>query len=97
MSKPTRRVSRRRHWKRRYDTEKTPAGRLAVAYEYLRAMRAAGDRTIPRATRQLIDQTAQAIFDKADMLARQIPATELEEEDNPKWNSRQTPSRTATR
>jgi hypothetical protein len=86
--RPTRRVSRRRHWKRRYDAQKTPGERLTIAFEYLRAMRAAGDRTIPAHTARVVDEIAQSVFDRADMLARQIPSTELEEKDNPRWNNR---------
>ena len=96
MSRPPRRVSRRRHWRRRYDTARTPIERLTTATDYLRAIGAAGERTIPQAARKVIEEAAQTVFDKADMLARQIPTTELEEEDNPRWTNRRR-SQTVTR
>jgi hypothetical protein len=38
MSKPARRVSRRRHWRRRIGAASSPAERLRLAADYLRAM-----------------------------------------------------------
>lgn len=75
--KPARRLSRRRYWHREIRTERDLRARLRLAMDYLSAMVAAGQRTIPRATVQEIEAITEHLVSRADALAKAIPAQEL--------------------
>lgn len=76
--RPSRRVTRKQYWWRKFRAERSLRGRFIVAAGYYAAMTAAGERSIPQATARMVTKVTHDLMAAADELGARIPREELE-------------------